>query len=109
MRSLTGHWIFRVSVLLGPEKTDFIEKGLRKIAAGEEYIVAAGQVGSATYTRDGQFVRLTGPLSAGRNSRARGGLSNEFLDGNLTKPCERIIAFSILSLKGQWTSSPSLS
>lgn len=46
------HWIFRVSVLFGPGKTNFIEKGLRKIAAGEEYTVASDQLGSATYTVD---------------------------------------------------------
>jgi dTDP-4-dehydrorhamnose reductase len=47
-----NHWIFRVSVLFGPGKENFVEKGLRKIAAGEEYVVAADQWGSATYTRD---------------------------------------------------------
>ncbi len=46
------HWIFRVSVLFGPGKTNFVEKGLRKIAAGEDYVVAADQLGSATYTLD---------------------------------------------------------
>ena len=51
-RGLPRHWIFRVSVLYGPGKTNFIEKGLRKIAAGETYMVAADQLGSATYTLD---------------------------------------------------------
>ena len=51
-RALPAHFIFRVSVLFGPGKTNFIEKGLRKIAAGENYEVAADQVGSATYTVD---------------------------------------------------------
>ncbi len=46
------HWIFRVSVLFGPGKANFVEKGLRKLAAGEEYTVAADQVSSATYTLD---------------------------------------------------------
>jgi len=46
------HWIFRVSVLWGPGKTNFVEKGLRRIAAGETYVVAADQLGSATYTLD---------------------------------------------------------
>jgi dTDP-4-dehydrorhamnose reductase len=45
-------WVFRVSVLFGPAKTNFVEKGLRKVAAGENYIVAADQLGSATYTLD---------------------------------------------------------
>jgi dTDP-4-dehydrorhamnose reductase len=47
-----GSWVFRVSVLFGPGKTNFVEKGLRRIAAGEDYIVAADQLGSATYTLD---------------------------------------------------------
>jgi dTDP-4-dehydrorhamnose reductase len=51
-RTLPAHFIFRVSVLFGPGKTDFVEKGLRKIATGEDYVVAADQVGSATYTVD---------------------------------------------------------
>ncbi len=52
VRDLPAHWIFRVSVLFGPGKTNFVEKGLRKIAAGEEYIAASNQVGTATYTLD---------------------------------------------------------
>lgn len=52
VRGLPNHWIFRVSVLFGPGKTNFVEKVLRKIAAGEECVVAADQVGSATYTLD---------------------------------------------------------
>jgi dTDP-4-dehydrorhamnose reductase len=52
-------WAFRVSILFGPEPTEegkandnFISKGLRRIAAGEEYVVAADQLGTATYTLD---------------------------------------------------------
>lgn len=60
VRQLERHWIFRVSVLFGPGrdsggspgKLNFIEKGLRKIANGESYVVASDQVGSATYTLD---------------------------------------------------------
>jgi dTDP-4-dehydrorhamnose reductase len=52
VRELAEHWIFRVSVLFGPGKTNFVEKGLRGIAAGNEWIVAADQMGSATYTLD---------------------------------------------------------
>ncbi len=51
-RTLPAHYIFRVSVLFGRGKTNFIEKGLRRIAAGANYEVAADQVGSATYTVD---------------------------------------------------------
>lgn len=53
VRGLPAHWVFRVSVLFGPGKENFVEKGLRKVAAGEIYEVAADQVGSATYTLDG--------------------------------------------------------
>jgi dTDP-4-dehydrorhamnose reductase len=52
VKTLPAHWIFRVSVLFGPGKTNFIEKGLAKLAAGETYAVAADQMGSATYTLD---------------------------------------------------------
>ncbi|MCL5005851.1 MAG: NAD(P)-dependent oxidoreductase [Acidobacteria bacterium] len=50
--TLPKHWIFRVSVLFGPGKANFIEKGLRAIAAGEDYTVASDQTASATYTLD---------------------------------------------------------
>ena len=52
VQALPNHWIFRVSVLFGPGKTNFVEKGLRKIAAGEEYVVASDQLGLAVYTLD---------------------------------------------------------
>ena len=52
VKTLERHWIFRVSVLFGPGKTNFVEKGLRKIAAGEEYKVASDQLGCATHTVD---------------------------------------------------------
>jgi dTDP-4-dehydrorhamnose reductase len=52
VKTLERHWIFRVSVLFGPGKTNFVEKGLRKLAAGEEYKVASDQMGSATHTVD---------------------------------------------------------
>ncbi len=51
-RTLPAHFIFRVSVLFGPGRSNFIEKGLRKIAGGETYEVASDQAGSATYTLD---------------------------------------------------------
>ena len=54
-QTLAQHWIFRVPVLFGPGKTNFIEKGLRKIAAGEKYIVASDQMGCATYTLDAGY------------------------------------------------------
>jgi dTDP-4-dehydrorhamnose reductase len=49
------YWIFRVSVLFGPGKTNFVEKGLRKIMAGEQYVVAGDQEGCATYTLDAAY------------------------------------------------------
>ena len=49
------YWIFRVSVLFGPGKTNFVEKGLRKIVAGEQYVVAGDQEGCATYTLDAAY------------------------------------------------------
>jgi len=52
VRNFPAHWIFRVSVLFGPGKTNFVERGLRKLAAGETYSVAIDQLGSATYTLD---------------------------------------------------------
>jgi dTDP-4-dehydrorhamnose reductase len=49
------HWIFRVPVLFGPGKTNFVEKGLRKVVAGEQYVVAGDQEGCATYTLDAAY------------------------------------------------------
>ena len=52
VQRLRRHWIFRVSVLFGPGKINFVTKGLQKIRAGEPYVVASDQIGSATYTLD---------------------------------------------------------
>ena len=52
VKALERYWIFRVSVLFGPGKINFVEKGLRKVAAGEEYKVASDQLGCATHTVD---------------------------------------------------------
>lgn len=52
VRTLPRHWIFRVSVLFGPGKTNFVEKCLSKVRGGEDYVVAEDQMGSATYTID---------------------------------------------------------
>lgn len=49
---LAAHWVFRMAVLFGPGKTNFVEKALRTIAAGEACVVAADQVGGAAYTLD---------------------------------------------------------
>jgi len=57
VRATPESWAFRVSILFGPEEPgrspeNFVRKGLRKLAAGEEYVVAADQLGNATYTLD---------------------------------------------------------
>lgn len=50
--SLEKYWIFRISVLFGPGKDNFVNKGLRTIESGGTYTVAADQVGSTTYSLD---------------------------------------------------------
>jgi len=49
------YWIFRVPVLYGPGKTNFVEKGLRRVAAGEQYVVASDQKGCSAYTLDASY------------------------------------------------------
>lgn len=49
---LERHWIFRVSVLFGPGKANFVDKGLEALRNGRTYTVASDQIGSATYTLD---------------------------------------------------------
>ena len=51
-REAEAHGIFRVSILFGPGKLNFVDKGLQKLQRGETYDVAADQVGTATYTVD---------------------------------------------------------
>ena len=51
-RTLDRWWIFRLCVLFGPGKLNFVTKGLQKIRAGQEYVVAADQMGNAAYTLD---------------------------------------------------------
>lgn len=51
--ALPTYWIFRVCVLFGPGKVNFIERGLRALAAGKPYVVASDQMGNALYTLDG--------------------------------------------------------
>jgi dTDP-4-dehydrorhamnose reductase len=65
VKALAKHWIFRVSVLFGPGKTNFVEKGLRKVAAGDEYVVASDQLGSATHTVDAGM-KILEVVEAGR-------------------------------------------
>lgn len=49
---LKRYWIFRISVLFGPGKVNFVSKGLQALRGGHTYTVAADQIGSATYTLD---------------------------------------------------------
>jgi dTDP-4-dehydrorhamnose reductase len=50
--ALSQYWIFRISVLFGPGKDNFVDKGLRALRQGHTYTVASDQVGTATYTMD---------------------------------------------------------
>ena len=65
VRERPDHWVFRVSVLFGPGKTNFVEKGLRAIASGQDYVAAEDQLGSATYTMDAA-AKIMEVLEAGR-------------------------------------------
>ncbi|HEV3218774.1 MAG TPA: NAD(P)-dependent oxidoreductase [Candidatus Acidoferrales bacterium] len=65
VRRLTRHFIFRVPVLFGPGKENFVSKGLRKLANGEEYVVASDQLGGALYTLDGAR-KMMEVMEAGR-------------------------------------------
>ena len=52
VRVSENHFIFRVSVLFGRDKPNFISKGLDNIRAARDYVVAVDQLGSATYVDD---------------------------------------------------------
>ena len=52
VRRYDRHCIFRVSVLFGPGKANFVSKAVEKARQGELYVVASDQLGSATYTID---------------------------------------------------------
>jgi dTDP-4-dehydrorhamnose reductase len=52
VRVTENHFIFRVSVLFGHDKANFISRGLDDIRAGRDCVVALDQVGSATYVDD---------------------------------------------------------
>ena len=52
VRNVTAHWIFRIPVLFGPGKTNFVQKGLRNLANGERFIAASDQIGGTLYTLD---------------------------------------------------------
>jgi dTDP-4-dehydrorhamnose reductase len=52
VRSIPEFWIFRVSVLFGPGKANFVERAISKVAAGENFVASSDQIGSATFTLD---------------------------------------------------------
>jgi len=52
VESYKEHWIFRVSVLFGPGKENFVSKTVQEIRKGVEHKVASDQLGSATHTVD---------------------------------------------------------
>jgi dTDP-4-dehydrorhamnose reductase len=58
VRELEKHYVFRVSVLFGRDKLDFVSKGLVEIDAGREYRVPSDQIGSATYVDDASSTML---------------------------------------------------
>jgi len=52
VESYEKYWIFRVSVLFGPGKENFVSKTIQEVRRGVAYKVASDQLGSATYTVD---------------------------------------------------------
>lgn len=52
VRQANEFWIFRVSVLFGPGKANFVDKGFARIREREPYITASDQLGNASYTVD---------------------------------------------------------
>jgi dTDP-4-dehydrorhamnose reductase len=65
VQTLPGNYIFRIPVLFGPGKENFVSKGLRKLANGEEYVVASDQLGGALFTLDGAR-KMMEVMEAGR-------------------------------------------
>ena len=54
----SGNYVFRVCVLFGRDKIDFVSKGLRAAARRENYVVASDQYGTATYIDDAALAML---------------------------------------------------
>lgn len=46
------HWIFRVPLLFGPGKLNYVERGLRQLAKGNSWPAITDQMGGAGYTLD---------------------------------------------------------
>jgi len=64
-RILDRWWIFRLCVLFGPGKPNFIDKGLRKIRGSEDYVVASDQMANAASTLDAA-AKILEVIEAGR-------------------------------------------
>ena len=77
---LERYWIFRLSVLFGPGKANYISKGLRALENGGTYTVAADQVGSATYTLDaaGKMIEVMGSNHIGLFHLCNAGACSRF-------------------------------
>ena len=77
---LERYWIFRISVLFGPGKPNFISKGLQAMESGGTYTVAADQVGSATYTLDaaGKMIEVMGSGHVGLFHLSNAGACSRF-------------------------------
>ncbi len=80
VEELPGFWIFRVSVLFGNGKSNFVEKVVRQAAAGERVIVASDQVGSAMSTTDaaGTILQVIESGSSGTYHLANQGTCSRF-------------------------------
>jgi dTDP-4-dehydrorhamnose reductase len=65
VRTLTRHWIFRVSILFGPGKTNLVEDAIKKVAEGREVVAPLDQIASATYTPDASR-KIVEVVEAGR-------------------------------------------
>ncbi|MDE3179077.1 MAG: NAD(P)-dependent oxidoreductase [Acidobacteriota bacterium] len=65
-RRAAEYWIFRVSVLFGPGKENFVSKGLGAVKAGKPYVAASDQLGNASYTLD-LAGRIRELIEAGRH------------------------------------------
>ena len=58
VRTHAKHFVFRVSVLFGPGKANFVNKAWCKAMGNEPYVVANDQLASATYTVDAAATML---------------------------------------------------
>src|SRR5204863_1747044 len=99
VKRLPQHWIFRVSVLFGPGKTNFVERGIRKLRQGEQYEVASDQIGSATYTIDaaGTILRVCQSAPAGIYHLSNSGACSRY---DLACEAARLAGLDACKIKG---------